>query len=101
MIHRLTLGALLDARFPDDYSEQDETRDFRRVLLETVEGRRVLARLMERAGWHGVTQPVQLGQEVPHLSVFNEGKRSIAVMIATILERDPSKKADDGGPEPD
>lgn len=100
-IPRLTLAALIDARFPDDYTEHDETRDFRRVLLETDQGRRVLARMIARTGWLTASPPVVNGREVPQATVYDEGRRSVGQMIATILDRDTTQKADDGGRDDD
>lgn len=101
MIPKLTLGALIDARFPDAYTEQDETRDFRRVLLDTDEGRRVLARLMSRTGWLSASPPIVNGREAPQATVYDEGRRSIGQMLAAIIDRDHSVKADDGGRDDD
>ncbi len=101
MIPRLTLGALVDARFPDEYSDQDEQRDFRRLFLDTDEGRRVLARLLSRCGWMGAQPPVLNGHEAPQVVVYEEGRRSVGQMIASILDRDHGVKAEDGGRDDD
>ena len=101
MIPRLTLGALVDAAFPEQYSPEDEQRDFRRVFLDEPDGRRVLARLMARTGWLTASPPIVNGREAPQATVYDEGRRSVGQMIASILDMDHSVKAEDGGRDDD
>lgn len=101
MIPKLTLEALIKANFPTEYSEVDEQRDFRRVFLDKPDGRRVLARILSRAGWLSASPPIVAGREAPQATVYDEGRRSVGQMIASILDRDHSVKADDGGRDDD
>lgn len=69
------------------YSEMDRYRDFRRLFLETQEGKRVLNQILAWAHmWTTSMQPT------PHETVFAEGERNIGLMILAALHHEPTEK---------
>lgn len=82
MIPRRTLSALAETPFPDKtYTEDQETADFRAVFFGTPAGLRVLSRIFWGLGYFAAG-------ETDEGAVHNEARRSGAVMIQRILDRE-------------
>lgn len=71
--------------FGPSYSEVDRYQDFRKVFLDTTEGRRVLYQLFD---WGHVfhTNMVPGASVDSHLAFFRDGERSIVLQILAVLD---------------
>lgn len=72
----------------DRYTEVDRYRDFRRVFLDSQEGRRVLAQIM---GATHLYMP-SFDPENPDSKIIyvHEGERNIGLFVLSILNADPN-----------
>lgn len=66
------------------YKPMDRYRDFRRVFLETEQGRRVLYELL---AWCGMFRPRRSFDT--NETFFKEGERNIALKIMTTMNAEP------------
>lgn len=70
------------------YTETDRWRDFRRVFLDTVEGRRVLHQIL---GWcHQFGSSYVVGDA--YATHFHEGERNVGIRIFAALNEEPVKR---------
>jgi len=100
MIRRLLRGALGNpdpvafmARlgrvyFGENYTETDRYKDFRKVFLDSPEGRRVLYQLIEMT--HLYAPSFDPASPNPHLTHIHEGERNIGLYLMGILNADPN-----------
>lgn len=103
MIPRRTLKALAEAHVPAAYTGNDQQRDFRAVLFRDQQAERVLLQVMEACGYFasprvqasldaavvGARPMVQLmPAATPEELAFAEGRRSVAVWLASVLDRE-------------
>jgi len=70
------------------YTEWDRYRDYRRVLLGTQEGRRVLNDILEACG---VYRPSHVRGET-HETARREGRREIGLMILHRMNFEPAER---------
>ncbi len=89
------LELLADLSVPgEDYDPIDRYNDFRKVFLETEQGRRVLRQIL---GWgsllksHLVRMPHPID---PYAVVAREGERNLALRLFATMLVEPSKKPD-------
>ena len=86
------LEILADLSIPEDYDPVDRYNDFRKVFLETEQGRRVLKLIL---AWghllrsHPMSNPID-----PYLTERSEGGRNLALKIFAIMLVEPPKRQD-------
>lgn len=78
--------AELARAWPDRYGELDRYRDFRRVFMETPEGKRVLNTLFQWGLLH--ENSYRAGQERDE-TLVREGRRSLALRLLEMLNAEP------------
>ena len=72
------------------YRPMDKYRDFRRLFLETDQGRRVLYEIL---GWGGMFRPSsRQGNFETNETFFHEGERNIALKIMTTMHAEPKAR---------
>ena len=92
------LEILAELSVPEDYDAVDRYNDFRKVFLETEQGRRVLKQIL---GWgsllkvHPVKSPID-----PYLTERLEGQRNLSLKIFAIMLVEPPKRPDKQTTEP-
>lgn len=74
---------------PLSYTADDQYRDFRRVFLETDEGKRVLHQILAFCRLFQVIPPTQLSVE---LLAMHNGERHVAKKILEALYREPKQQ---------
>lgn len=68
----------------------DRYRDFRRVFLETEQGRRVLYELLS---WgHMYRSPARIANFDPYETMFHDGESHIAKMIISTMHAEPATR---------
>ena len=78
----------------EDYDPMDRYNDFRKVFLETEQGRRVLRQIL---GWgsllksHLVKMPHPID---PYAIVAREGERNLALRLFSVMLVEPPKRPD-------
>lgn len=88
------LEILADLSMPEEYEPVDRYNDFRKVFLETEQGRRVLRQVL---GWghllksHFVNMPRPID---PYSIIGFEGERNLALRIFSVMLVEPTKKPD-------
>ncbi len=86
------LEILAELSVPEDYDAVDRYNDFRKVFLETEQGRRVLKQIL---GWgsllkvHPVKSPID-----PYLTERLEGQRNLSLKIFAIMLVEPPERPD-------
>ncbi len=89
------LEILADLSMPEDYDPLDRYNDFRKVFLETEQGRRVLRQVL---GWghllksHLVRMPRPID---PYAILAAEGERNLALHIFSVMLVEPSERPDE------
>ncbi len=90
-----SLELLADLSVPsEDYDPIDRYNDFRKVFLETEQGRRVLRQIL---GWgnllksHLVRMPNPID---PYTVVAREGERNLALRLFSVMMVEPPKRPD-------
>ncbi len=98
----MVLGALADARLPEDYSQHDRARDFAMVLMRDPQALRVLAAMLDLCGWmEALSEPG--ARATPDLGMaldYREGRRSVATDLMALLVTafvEPPKVSNDDG----
>lgn len=77
---------LRGVQFGDRYDDADRYRDFRRVFLDTAEGRRCLYQIFDWAHvFHTSAAPGD-----PYMTHFQDGERSIGLQILSVLNAEPA-----------
>lgn len=71
---------------PQDYSAEDQYRDFRRVFMDSDEGKRVLHQIIAWTGFFKVLRPSDLRPEV--LAHCN-GERHVGMKILQAVTKEP------------
>jgi hypothetical protein len=88
------LEILAELSVPKDYNPLDRYSDFRKVFLETEQGRRVLKQIL---GWghllksHLVRMPHPID---PYAVVAREGERNLAMHIFSVMLVEPPERPD-------
>ncbi len=88
------LEILADLSVSEDYDSMDRYNDFRKVFLETEQGRRVLRQIL---GWghllksHLVRMPRSID---PYAVIGLEGERNLALRIFSVMLVEPTPKQD-------
>ena len=86
------LEILAELSVPEDYNPIDRYNDFRKVFLETEQGRRVFKQIL---GWgsllrvHPMKSPID-----PYMTERLEGQRNLVLRIFAIMLVEPSKRPD-------
>lgn len=84
------LSIIADVSISEDYSDIDKYHDFRKVFLETEEGRRVLRQVMSWGGLlktHFKREPID-----PYSVVAREGMRNLSLMIFFTMLKEPKSE---------
>ena len=74
----------------ESYTLQDQYHDFRRVLMGSDEGQRVLRRILEMGGVfrdHPLASPID-----PYLMAVHRGERRLALTILNAVENEPKEQ---------
>lgn len=74
--------------FGENYTETDRYRDFRKVFMDTQEGRRCLYHILDWAHMHH-SSVVPGGDS--HQTYFLEGERNIGLQILAVLNAEPAE----------
>ena len=74
---------------PKNYTADDQYRDFRRVFLETDEGKRVLHQILSYCRLFQVISPGMLSVE---LLANHNGERHVAKKILEAIYREPQQQ---------
>jgi hypothetical protein len=75
----------------DTYTEMDRYRDFRRVFLDTEEGRRVFRTLLQWGHMFRTSMPP--GHVADPLKLaFSEGERNLALRMVDTINREPRSR---------
>lgn len=81
------LQTLADLSVPEDYDPLDRYRDFRRVFLETDQGRRVLKQILS---WGNLLRVPPTPSPIdPYAVMRSEGGRNLALKIFAIMMVEP------------
>ncbi len=86
------LEILAELSVPEDYNPIDRYNDFRKVFLETEQGRRVFKQIL---GWgsllrvHPMKSPID-----PYMTERLEGQRNLVLRIFAIMLVEPPKRPD-------
>lgn len=88
------LEILAELSMPEKYDPIDRYNDFRKVFLETEQGRRVLRQVL---GWGhllkshlaGMPRPID-----PYSLLGLEGERNLALRIFSVMLVEPTKRQD-------
>ena len=84
------LELLSDLSIPEDYDPLDRYNDFRKVFLDTDQGRRVLKQIL---GWGHLLRVSPISNPVdPWRMVFAEGARNLALGIFAVMLKAPPEK---------
>ncbi|KKK54547.1 hypothetical protein LCGC14_3083590 [marine sediment metagenome] len=89
------LEILADLSVPEDYERLDQYNDFRKVFLETDQGRRVLRQIL---AWghllksHLVRMPRPID---PYAVLAFEGERNLALHIFSVMLVEPPERPDE------
>ena len=89
------LNALSNVDIPDGYDKMDIHRDFRRVFLDSAEGRRVLKIILTWGYFNKTTVPQRPGNLDLGGMAMKEGERNLALKIWAAIVEEP----DDAKPE--
>lgn len=74
------------------YSAKDRYTDFRRVLMGSDEGKRVLGEILS---WCHMFKPSVMGSPVdPNAVLVREGERNIALRLLTTITKEPPQLRD-------
>lgn len=72
------------------YTKMDRYRDFRRVFMDSEQGRRVLYEILL---WCHITRPSgPLAKYDPYETMFLDGERSIGINIMVTMNAEPSAR---------
>ena len=82
--------ALSDLPKPENYTPQDQYRDFRLVFMGTEEGRRVLRLIMELGCVFN--EPRLVSPIDPYMLTAFRGKRQLALEIFRLINNEPPEK---------
>ncbi len=88
------LEILADLSMPEEYEPVDRYNDFRKVFLETDQGRRVLRQVL---GWGHLLKSHLVGMPRPidPYSILGfEGERNLALRIFSVMLVEPPKRPD-------
>ena len=87
------LEILADLSMPEDYDPLDRYNDFRKVFLETEQGRRVLRQVL---GWgHLLKSHLIMPRPIdPYAILAAEGERNLALRIFSVMLVEPSERPD-------
>ena len=88
------LEILADLSVPGDYNPVDRYNDFRKVFLETEQGRRVLRQIL---GWGHLLKShlVRMSRPIDPYAVLGlEGERNLALRIFSIMLVEPPERQD-------
>ncbi|KKK64371.1 hypothetical protein LCGC14_2984870 [marine sediment metagenome] len=89
------LELLADLSVPtEDYDPIDRYNDFRKVFLETDQGRRVLRQIL---GWGHILKSHLVGMPRPidpYTILSLEGERNLALHIFSVMLVEPKKRPD-------
>ena len=81
------LNALTSLPGNDNYNAQDRYRDFRKVFMESEEGKRVLSEIL---AWGRLLLPPSMGSPVdPLMMAIQEGQRNIVRKLLVTINHDP------------
>lgn len=81
------LATALSLSKPENYTQQDRYRDFRKVFFGTEEGKRVLHELLS---WGHMFKPSPSTSPVdPYAMAIREGERNIALRLLTTVSVEP------------
>ncbi len=85
------LDILADLSIPEDYDEIDRYNDFRKVFLETDQGRRVLRQVL---AWGHLLKShlVRMHPIDPNAVLSLEGERNLALRIFSVMLVEPPKR---------
>lgn len=84
------LAMLAELSIPEDYHPNDRYHDFRKVFLETDEGRRVLKLILSwghMLNSHAIGKPVDANR-----ILLSEGGRNLALRILAVMMVEPPVK---------
>lgn len=82
--------AELQQAHPGKYGKMDRYRDFRRVFLDTEQGKRVLYEILL---WCHITRPsAPRAKFNPYETMFLDGERSIGIDIMTTMNAEPKAR---------
>ena len=87
----LILSTALEAVGSGDYSAIDKYRDFRRVFLDSIEGKRVLHQIL---AWGHMARPSfgAGGAVDPYRIAIHEGERHMALRILGTIAKEPTEQ---------
>ena len=87
------LEILADLSMPEDYDPLDRYNDFRKVFLETEQGRRVLRQVL---GWgHLLKSHLIMPRPIdPYAILAVEGERNLALRIFSVMLVEPPERPD-------
>ncbi len=71
----------------ENYTSKDQYHDFRRIFMETEEGKRVLRRIMELGSVF--QQPALVSPIDPYMLSAIHGRRYLALKILSIVNNEP------------
>ncbi len=84
-----TFGLLASLPSAEGYTAQDKYRDFRRVLLGSDDGKRVLREIL---AWGHQLQPSAVGRPIDGLAThFRDGERNIGIKLLKTLLIEPKE----------
>lgn len=82
--------AQLAAAYPRKYSKMDKYRDFRRVFLETSQGRRVLYEILS---WGYVFRcPAAMSKFDPYETMYHNGEANMAKRLMATMNNEPLER---------
>jgi hypothetical protein len=82
--------AELAASYPGKYRPKDRYRDFRRVFLDSEQGRRVLYELLS---WGNMFRPsAPMARFDPYETMFHDGERNVALKIMSTMHAEPRER---------
>ena len=87
------LEILAELSVPEDYTPLDRYSDFRKVFLETDQGRRVLRQIL---GWgHLLKSHLVMSRPIdPYAILAAEGERNLALRIFSVMLVEPPERPD-------
>lgn len=81
------LAALAASHPGKGYSKMDRYRDFRRVFLDSEEGKRVLHELFS---WGNMFRPIApMSKFDPYETAFHDGERNIVLKLLAVMNAEP------------
>lgn len=80
---------LASAHAGKNYTKMDKYRDFRRVFLDSEEGKRVLYEILS---WGGMFRPSSRGNFDTNETFFHDGERNLALKIMTTMNAEPKAR---------